>query len=284
MYFNDVCYPPLLREIAEAPKQLFCKGLPLNPSDHYFAIVGTRRPSIYGRGIAQEFSRAIAQNGFTIVSGLAYGIDAIAHEAAIEAGGKTIAVIGGGLSTGVPPSNRELAVKIEKNGTIITEYPEGTVPHKGMFPRRNRIIAGMSSATLVVEAPEKSGALITARLALEYNRDVFAVPGNITQETSVGANRLIRDNKAFPVTCVEDIFDYINISQPTPSTGEGRRRRLPMLTENEKKIYSALNKTPRLMDSLARETDLSTSQVSASLMLLELKGLTNIIGSYAFKK
>ena len=209
IWLTDKLFPPLLKQTPDPPKCLFCLGQPLNPSDKYFAIVGTRRPSPYGKQMAEDFAFTLAKSGFTIVSGLAYGIDAIAHEAALETGQKTIAVLGAGLNHITPHCNLDLAKRISNNGSIITEYEHDISPQAFTFPQRNRIIAGMSIATLVIEAPERSGALITARHALTYNRDIFALPGNINQDTSKGGNCLIRDSKAFLVTCVQDIFDFM---------------------------------------------------------------------------
>lgn len=270
IWLTDKLFPPLLKEIFNPPKKLFCLGQPLDPSDKYFAIVGTRRPSPYGREMAERFSDAISRAGFVIVSGLAYGIDAIAHEAAINAGQKTIAVLGSGLNHITPICNHSLAEQIKKNGTIITEFPHDIAPNKSTFPQRNRIIAGMSLSTLVIEAPERSGALITARFALEYNRDVFAVPGNITQETSKGTNSLIRDCKAFPATCVEDIFTFNN-----PAI----QAALPLLDKNEEKIYEALKISPLSIDQLAIETSLPVFRVTTLISMMEIKTLVKIDGS-----
>lgn len=273
-------YPPLLHETADPPKKLRILGQPLNPKDRYFAIVGTRRPSSYGKQMAEEFSFALASRGFVIVSGLAFGIDAIAHRAALDAGGKTIAVLGSGLNHIGPPCNIPLAREIQKTGAIITEYDDDVAPAKHTFPERNRIIAGMSLATLVIEAPVHSGALITGRLALEYNRDVFALPGNITQETSRGANQLIRDCKAFPVTCLEDIFEYLGIGGAIETSNNGNAAHV--LSSDEKTIYELLKNSPLHVDDISANTKLPTSRVNAILSLLELKGLVIVNGAYAF--
>lgn len=278
-------YPPLLREIKEAPKRLFYAGQPPDPHDKYFAVVGTRHTTPYGRQIAEELTSALAADGFIIVSGLAYGIDAIAHETALKTESKTIAVLGAGLDRITPPCNLQLAKRITKTGTILTEYERGFGPFKNTFPERNRIIAGMCIGTLVVEAPEKSGALITARKALEFNREVFVVPGNITQETSRGCNQFIRDGKAYPVTCVQDIFDQLAIKKGYESTRKYSRDlndcHKHALTDEEEKIYELLKKSPLSADAIAVETDLPISRVSVAFSLLELKGLITISGPYA---
>lgn len=278
VWHADPIYPPLLREISDPPGLLFCLGQKLDPADKYFAIVGTRHPSFYGKQMAEEFASALAGKGFTIVSGLAYGIDAIAHSATLKAGGRTIAVLGGGFDNITPTCNIPLAHRIQEKDCLISEYENSFEPRKGTFPRRNRIIAGMSCATLVIEAPAISGALITARLALEYNRDVFALPANITQESSAGGNRLIRDCKAFPVTCVQDIFDCMELG---PAAHQIPKKRTD-LNDNENKIHNMLKNGPMSADELAAETRLEISHIATVLSMLELKGLITIKGSHAF--
>lgn len=276
IFKNDPSFPPLLKETFDPPQRLFYAGQELNPHDRYFAIVGTRHPTPYGIQMAEVFATVLAQAGLVIVSGLAYGIDGAAHQAALDAGGRTIAVLGSGLGCITPYSNRPLAKEIQKTGTILTEYENNEAPRKGTFPRRNRIIAGMSLGTLVIEAPEKSGALITARLALEYNHDVFAVPGNITQETSRGTNRLIRDNNAFAVTCPEDIFEYLGIAAEKSSCVKNA------LSDHESTIYELLKKSSLTFDELVAQTHLPVSRVIEILSHLELKSLITIIGAHAF--
>ncbi|MBI2638193.1 DNA-protecting protein DprA [Candidatus Peregrinibacteria bacterium] len=276
VYRTDPLFPSLLKETADPPQRLFYAGQELNPHDKYFAIVGTRHPTPYGIQMAEAFSAVLARAGFVIVSGLAYGIDGAAHQAALDVGGRTIAVLGSGLNNITPYCNRSLAKEIQKTGTIITEYAPNDPPHKGTFPRRNRIIAGMSKATLVIEAPEKSGALITARLALEYNHDVFAIPGNITQETSRGTNRLIRDGNAFPVTCPEDIFEYLGI------TAEKSQFVKNCLSGDENTIYELLKKSSLSIDQLIAETNLPTTRIIEILSRLEIKSFITIIGAHAF--
>ncbi len=276
LWKNDAIFPPLLKEIIDPPLRLFCLGQKLNPSDQYFAIVGTRHPTPYGIQMAQVFASALSKAGFVIVSGLAYGIDGAAHQSALDAGGKTIAVLGSGLKHIVPHTNIPLARNIQKTGTLITEYEDDTPPFKGNFPKRNRIIAGMSIATLVIEAPNKSGALITARLALEYNRDVFAIPGNITQETSQGTNRFIRDGNAFPVTCVEDIFECLGVESIA------LKLQTNPLSRDENLIYELLNKSSLPIDSLVIQSKFPVSRVNEILSRLEIQGLISIIGAHAF--
>lgn len=276
IYRTDPLFPPLLKEIADPPQRLFIAGQPLNPRDRYFAIVGTRHPTPYGIQMAEIFAGVLARAGFVIVSGLAYGIDGTAHQAALDVGGRTIAVLGSGLNHITPYSNRPLAKEIQKTGTIITEYAPDEPPHKGTFPKRNRIIAGMSVGTLVIEAPQKSGALITARLALEYDHDVFAIPGNITQETSSGTNRLIRDNNAFAVTCPEDIFEYLGMAPEKSAFVKN------CLSTDENTVYDLLKKSSLSVDQLVSETRLPTPRIIEILSRLELKKLITVIGAHAF--
>lgn len=202
-------YPPLLREISDPPRQLYMHGA-CNPHDTFIAIVGTRQPSERGFQTAHEFSYHLAKGGYTIVSGLAYGIDTAAHEGALAAKGKTIAVLGTGINNISPRGNCSLAEKILKyDGGIISEYEPHMSGAKYHFPKRNRIIAGIAIATIVIEAPNHSGALITARCALDYNRDVFAVPGSIYSENSIGTNDLIKKGAAQLITSIADILNFL---------------------------------------------------------------------------
>ena len=205
----DPDYPPGLRQIADAPIVLYVKGQLLSTDAVALAVVGTRRCSIYGSEQARRFGELLAGAGFTVVSGLARGIDAMAHHGAIEAGGRSLAVMGMGLNEIYPPENKALAEKLLEAGAWISELPIDSEVRRENFPGRNRIIAGMSLGTLVVEAPDKSGALITARLASEYNREVFAVPGRAQDPNCVGSNNLIRRGYAKLSMCLEDILEEL---------------------------------------------------------------------------
>ena len=284
----DSNYPPLLREAPGAPPRLICMGEALNSEDRYFAIVGTRHASPYGKAMADEFATYLSARGFVIVSGLAYGIDAIAHRAALDAGGRTIAVLGSGINHVGPPCNLPLAKEIIKHGTIITEFEDNMAANKATFPQRNRIIAGMSCATLVIEGPQRSGALITARFALEYNREVFALPGNVTQETSAGTNWLIRNGAAQLVMCPEDVMEFLEIAGVIEGSGASctapgkAKNPLPSgLSEDEAAIYILLKKSARSSDELAAETSLTTAEISIALSMLELKGFITMQGDHA---
>jgi len=210
MTIREKEYPKLLKEIYSPPALLYIKGnLPEN-LDFTLAVVGTRKITTYGQQITPEIVKDLARANLIIVSGLALGIDALAHQSCLEAGGKTIAVLGSGLDLIYPVANRQLADKIIENGAIISEYPLGTQPLKQHFPARNRIISGSSLGTLVIEGDRDSGSLITARCALEQNREVFAVPGSVYNQASVGPNNLIKMG-AKPVTAAHDVLEALNL-------------------------------------------------------------------------
>lgn len=279
----DEDYPPGLRQIADAPIVLYVKGTLLPADALAIAVVGTRRCSIYGSEQARRFGELLAQTGFTVVSGLARGIDAFAHHGAVEVGGRSIAVMGHGLSEVYPPENRALAEKILENGAWVSELPMQAQVQRGNFPSRNRIIAGMTLGTLVVEAPRASGALITARLACEYNREVFAVPARAQEPTAFGSNDLIRRGYAKLTMCLEDILEELGEvgekmrppPQPQQPADEPRRgaERDPRLTEVEKRVYAAVGYEPILQDAVLRATQLPPGEVLAAFTSLELKGL-----------
>ena len=196
MTFEDAAYPPLLREIYDPPLVLYVSGRPETLAGPAVAIVGARRPTPYGRAVARRLAGDLASRGLVVVSGLARGIDTCAHSGAVEAGGRTVAVLGSGLDEIYPPENRDLAAKVGETGAVVTELPLGAPPLGFHFPLRNRIISGLATGLVVVEAARQSGSLITARLALEENREVMAVPGNVTSGLSEGTNGLIRSGRA----------------------------------------------------------------------------------------
>lgn len=212
---TDPEYPVLLRELPDAPKKLYIRG-ELDPGELCIAIVGTRHPNVRGLETAYRFAFELAQQGYVIVSGLAFGIDTAAHEGALAAskdGGKTVAVLGTGIENITPRSNCTLAEKIVQcGGAIISEYEPARPGAKYNFPERNRIIAGLSVATIIIEAPQKSGALITADFALDYNREIFAVPGSIYSENSTGTNTLIKNGSAQLVTSTKDVINFLTLS------------------------------------------------------------------------
>ncbi len=242
-------------------------------------MVGTRRATAYGRQVAAELSRDLAAHSVTVVSGLARGVDTISHTAALEAGGRTVAVLAHGLDQIYPPENRGLAERIIEQGALITDYPLGTKARAEFFPRRNRILSGLSLGTVIVEGDYKSGAMITARLAGEQNRDVFAVPGSIYAPQSRGPLSLIRGG-ARPVTGVEDILEALNLTMIGSQLDFSRAA--PPATEEEERLMAALTREPRHVDEVARESGLAAGEVSATLALLELRGLVRDLGGMQF--
>ncbi len=269
---TDPDYPPLLLAIYDPPPLLYVKG-DIGVLDTYpIAVVGTRKNTPYGRSVAEKISRGLAERGVTIVSGFARGIDGIAHRAAIAAGGKTIAVMGSGIDQIYPPEHRRLFIEITQNGAILSEFPMGTGPEAHHFPQRNRIISGLSLGCVVVEAAKGSGSLITARLALEQGREVFAVPGPIFSETSAGPHQLIGSGAKL-TTSVDDILEEIQPPQeisPTKTatlTLEG-----PTLEGDEAILYQMLSWEPKHIDQVIEEGHWPAATVSGILLSLELKG------------
>ncbi len=273
--WDSESYPSYLREIDGAPPLLYVHGSIEEIDRWAVAVVGTRRLTSYGRQITQELVTGLVLNGVTIVSGLARGIDAIAHQAALDHGGRTIAVLGSGPDCIYPPENRSLARQIVNgHGAVISEYGLGVQPDAKNFPPRNRIISGLSLGTIVVEAGERSGAGITARFALEQGRDVFAVPGNINSPASFGTNRLIQQGAKL-VTAVDDILEELNLAMVLEHSAV--QLVLPE-TEDESAIYTMLSAQPVHIDELSRSTGLSSSVVSSTLTLMELKGMVRQVG------
>lgn len=268
---DDENYPPLLRELDDAPVVLYGYG-DLLPEDQYaVAMVGTRRASEYGKQMASQLAGALASEGITVVSGLAHGIDTAAHHAALNAKGRTIAVLGSGIDVLYPTENRALAKKIVQSGALVTEFAPGTSPERGNFPIRNRIISGMTLGTVVIEAPEKSGSLQTATLASEQGREVFAVPGNANSPNSRGANLLIQDGAKL-VLHVDDILQELN---PQHRAMETRQQVKKLMPENalEARIIHLLGPDPMHVDELSRRLDLPIHEVNALVILMELKGM-----------
>ncbi|MGZ3674093.1 MAG: DNA-processing protein DprA [Ktedonobacterales bacterium] len=305
---SDATYPRLLREITLPPPVLYVRGT-LTPEDDWaVAIVGTRRATAYGRQIAERLATELAQHGITIVSGLARGIDTHAHTSALDAGSRTIAVLGCGPDLVYPPENAKLAARIIESGCIITEFGPGTQPEAGNFPARNRLISGLSLGVLVAEAPDDSGALITTRFAAEQGRDVFAVPGNITSRASAGANRLIQDGAKL-VLDVNDILSELNTHLVSPSVSTRSipsTRRLPatspetptpppaqmelsmLLPENDAESlvlqHLPAGGEPRHIDEICRASSLPIATVSGSLVMLELKGHVVLVGPMTYAR
>lgn len=278
---HDADYPPLLKEIYAPPPVLFRRGTLLPDDALALAVVGTRSATPYGRLVTERFVSALVASGVTIVSGLARGIDAVAHRAAIQSGGRTIAVLGSGVDTIYPGEHRSLASAVIEHGALLSEYAPGTKPERDNFPARNRLIAGMTRGTLVIEAGEVSGALITAHMALEQNREVFAVPGNITSTHSAGTNALIRHGEAKLVARVEDILEELN-----PDLVAEQLRLVDLLPDNdlESALLRALSAEPLHVDDLSRATSLPIATVSSTLTMLEMKGSVKHAGGMVYAR
>ena len=299
--FHDPLYPRLLKEIHDPPPYLFVAGSPDFLSTPQIAVIGSRNPSQAGLNNTRNFSRYLAQNGLVITSGLAAGIDGEAHQAALDSGGFTIAVAGHGLDHLYPRQHLNLARAICKSGAVISEYPIGTQPRPQLFPRRNRIISGLSYGVLVVEAALKSGSLITARMALEQGREVFAIPGSIHHPLSRGCHSLIKQGATL-VESGEDMFNELQgfaalnydmpdlstkqpepcleVSQAEPVSESGlkvavqqKRQSAPELPEEEQQILHYLDDSPLPLDVIVDRSGLSVSDVASMLVLLEIKGL-----------
>lgn len=270
--FWDDIYPLNLKKIYDPPVILFIKGSLNNEQDKYaISIVGTRMPSSYGKIITDKITQQLTKKGVTIVSGLARGIDTIAHWASVKTSCRTIGVIGSGIDIVYPSENKKLVEKIINNGAVISEFPIGTTPDAVNFPKRNRIIAGLSLGTVITEAGEKSGALITANLALEYNREVFAVPGNITSKKSRGCNQLIKEGAKL-IFSADEIFEEL-----MPQLNKNFKANPDIsnidLSQEEKELLANLSETPIHIDELARKINKSTNYILACLLSLEFKDL-----------
>ena len=282
-------YPPLLKAISDPPFILYVKG-EMSTQDNRLSIVGTRYCSPYGKMVAEKLSFELASLGFVVVSGMARGIDSSAHRGALLAKGRTIAVLGSGLCRIYPPENSKLAEEISQNGAVISEFPLLTAPERGNFPRRNRIISGLSRGTIVIEAGRKSGALITANLALEQGREVFAVPGNIGQNR-VGVHQLIKDGAKL-VESVDDILEELEeLSLPRmekkgkgKSKGEEITKTKEIKDEKERVIYNCIKKEPIQIEEIIAQSKLSSKKVSQILINLEMKGLVQSLPGKFYKK
>lgn len=280
LLLEDAAYPDNLREIADPPPVLFVRGQ-LLPSDcQAVALVGTRRATTYGLAVAERLAADLSRAGITVVSGLARGIDAAAHASALAAGGRTLAVLGNGLDQVYPPSNRQLARRVTTAGALISEFAPGTPPDAINFPRRNRIIAGLSRATVIVEAGGRSGALITADFALEQGRDVLAVPGSIFNPNAIGSNDLLKQG-ATPVTSIEDILNALGESG---AVGDSMARGVPNLGAQESSVWESLGADPRHIDELARSLGRGAGEISATLAMLELNGMARQVGTMLYTR
>lgn len=274
---NDEKYPKLLKEIWNPPAILYVRGQFPEDDELNLAVVGTRKISPYGRQITSILVGDLVKNGMNIVSGLALGVDAVAHESAVNMGGKTVAVLGSGIDDEsiYPVQNRHLAHRIvETGGAVVSEYPLGTIALPTNFPHRNRIVSGLSRGTLVVEAAEESGALITAQCALEQNREVFAVPGSVFSPVSIGPNKLIKMG-ARAVTSVEDVLETLNLAHIADFIQN--KKTIPASPEEEK-ILENLSAEPTHVDKIIFASGLDAAKVGAILTLMEMKGMVKNLG------
>ncbi len=267
---KDKAYPPRLRSIYDPPPLLYLKGELRKEDELAVSIVGSRKTTPYGRWITEKISRALVRNGVTIVSGMARGVDSVAHWGAISEGGRTLAVLGCGVDVVYPPENRNLFAKIIEQGAVLSEFPMGSPPEGGHFPKRNRIISGLSMGVVVVEAGPDSGSLITANYALEQGREVFAIPGNVGAGGSRGTNRLIKDGAKL-VESSDDILE--EILPQWQREKEEVKPRGPELSNEERVLYEMLTETPLHIDAMIRESRFDPGKVSGLLLSLELKGL-----------
>ncbi|MEE8472203.1 MAG: DNA-processing protein DprA [Dehalococcoidia bacterium] len=276
--WNDPAYPPRLKEIYDHPPVLYIRGALLPEDEWAVSVVGTRRATIYGRQVTEEITSDLARNRITIISGLARGIDSIAHRAALDAGGRTVAIFASGLDTVYPAEHANLAREIMERGALISEYPLGTSPRADHFPRRNRIMSGLSLGVLVVEAGQTSGALITARLALEQNREVFAVPGSILSTASLGTNNLIQEGAKL-VRHYGDILEELNLSMAAQQL---EMKELLPQSDADSIFLKQLSAEPRHIDEICRAMALPVSQVSSTLAMMELKGMVRQLGGMKY--
>jgi DNA processing protein len=279
--FTDKSYPNNLKQIYDPPPLLYVRGDLQAKDDLAISMVGSRLSSSYGRMITERIAGDMARHGVTIVSGMARGIDSAAHRGALSAGGRTIAVLGCGVDIVYPPENRRLFEEITAHGAVISEFPMSTPPEGTNFPRRNRIISGLSLGVVVVQADSRSGSLITAGLALEQNRDVFAVPGNVGMARSRGTNRLIKQGAKL-VESADDILEEIlprfqhQGLEPTDVK--------PSLEDEEERVFRIIEDEPAHIDSIIAQTGMDASRVSAILLQLELKGLVQQLPGKRFAK
>ena len=272
--WEDEAYPQRLKEIEQPPPVLYLRGEYLPDDLFAVAVVGTRRVTAYGRQITEELSAFLAANNITVVSGLARGVDAIAHQTSLKAGGRTIGVLGSGVDKIYPPEHRALAEKMLEHGAIISDYPPGTPPEASNFPPRNRIVSGLSLAVVVVEAGETSGALITAEFAAEQGREVFAVPGSILAPQSKGTNKLIQ-NGALPLLSVNDLMQALDLTR----MGEHKAaRKIIPADETEARLMNVLGDEPLHVDEIRSQAELPIEKVTATLALMELKGMVRQVG------
>lgn len=281
--YHNKSYPHLLRDIYDPPSLLYMKGAVTLDDKASIAIVGTRKASQYGRECAYSFAKSFAQNGITVVSGLAKGVDIAAHKGALDGGGRTIAVLGGGFCKIYPADHQEYVCHISQNGAVLSEYPPYESSKKEYFPRRNRIISGMTLGTVVIEAAEKSGALITAYLALEQGKEIFALPGSIHAKNSIGTHKLIQSGAKL-VTSVDDIIDELYSLQLKVKKQNDLIQSNPIenLSENHQEIFSQLSTIPKSIDDIINTVNISPQQVSSCLLYMEMNGYIEVLPGHRY--
>lgn len=280
---SDSAFPENLRDAPDAPLFLYVRGELISGDANALAIVGTRKPTHYGKTVTRRFASELASSGFTIVSGMARGIDTEAHRGAIEAGGRTIAVLGCGIDVAYPPENRGLMEEICRTGAVVSENPFGTRPEAGYFPARNRIISGLSRGVIIVEAAEDSGSLITAQYAREQKRKLYAVPGNIGSPVSRGTNSLIRQGAVLIERTADILMDLGSGHIGTATTKASRP--LPELSPEEHAVLCCIADEPRHIDAIMTESRTTAGRLGGVLVTLELKGLTQQLpGKYFIRK
>lgn len=286
--FDHQHYPARLRNIPTPPLLLYVLGDPAHLALPGIALVGSRAATAYGRKVAAGMSSGLAREGFTIISGLALGIDTVAHRAALDAGAVTIGVLACGLDTIYPPSNRQLFQEISEHGALVSEYPLGTRPDSFRFPNRNRIISGLSLGVVVVEATKNSGSLITAEHALEQNREVFAIPGQIDSVKSAGSHRLLQQGAKLVLSVADIIEELPGSARPVggqePAGPVGASRRPEQLTPDEMKLLGVLEVYPQHIDDIADSTALPPQRVNELLLMLELKGAVESLPGNCYKR
>lgn len=279
---QDEKYPPRLREIFDPPIVLYVRGELLPEDENAVAIVGTRHPSFYGKVVAEDLGKKLSERRVTVVSGMARGIDTASHRGALSGEGRTAAVLGCGVDVCYPPENAKIMESIAEKGAVLSEFPMGTAPEKGNFPRRNRVISGMSMGVIVVEAAQKSGSLITASLALEQGREVFAVPGKVDSPRSVGTNELIKEGAKL-VHDVDDVIEEILPGMKFDEREDKSKNGEP-LSPDEDIVFRKLSSEPVHVDSLCGDINLPASKVSSILMMLEVKGLVKQLPGKQFAR
>jgi DNA processing protein len=275
LYYTDARYPRKLKSCHDSPLLLYAKGAANHNAQRIISIVGTRNATDYGRNLCKQLIEELQEYNVLIVSGLALGIDTAAHRESLRLNVPTVGVLGHGYDKMYPSQNRSLAEKMQENGGVLTEYPSGTVPNRENFPQRNRIVAGMADATVVVEAGLKGGALITAEIANSYNRDVFAFPGRLGDEYSEGCNFLIRNHKAQLLSCVADLAYSLGWEKNTDTKGAPEQLLLPIdLSADERSVYEIIqqNRNPLAIDDLSIRANMPMSLLAMTLLDMELQG------------